>query len=144
MTSHRSTNAEAVQAASPRVLPVERSDRRLHECKLPEGVRLTHPQPVQRRMFGLLVWSFELAFEDAKLGTITHIERYEQQVADAVQMAWALRSLHAKARMMGADVPAESWAGKKSQSYARVGKARIPAREKSAAVVAAERYLRSA
>jgi hypothetical protein len=70
--------------------------KRLAECELPEGFRLITPTPRQYWIDSQLRWSFELAF-----GEHRHVARYIQQVADDVQMQWAIQDFTAELLFKG-------------------------------------------
>jgi hypothetical protein len=70
--------------------------KRLADCELPEGFRLVTKTPRQYWIDSQLRWGFELAF-----GEHRHIARYIQQVADDVQMQWAIADFTAELMFNG-------------------------------------------
>jgi hypothetical protein len=70
--------------------------KRLRDCELPEGFRLVTPIPRQYWIESQLRWGFELAF-----GEHRHVARYLMQVADDVQMQWAIQDFTAELLFKG-------------------------------------------
>jgi hypothetical protein len=71
-----------------------RNKPRLHECNLPDDVRLVDMYK-QQSIRGLLVRTFTLIYEgDKRIGPVTHVERYEPTIPDHIQMNWAIKALH--------------------------------------------------
>jgi hypothetical protein len=70
--------------------------KRLADCELPEGFRLTTPAPRQYWLDHQLRWCFELAF-----GEHRYVARYIQQASDEMQMKWAIQDFTAELMFKG-------------------------------------------
>jgi hypothetical protein len=70
--------------------------KRLADCELPEGFRLVTKTPRQYWLDQQLRWSFEIAF-----GEHSFVARYDQQVADDIQMQWAIADFTAELLFKG-------------------------------------------
>jgi hypothetical protein len=67
--------------------------RMLHlaDCTLPKGMRLVTARPRQAVVDGQMVWVFVLAYDESAKERWYHQQRFEAEIAEEIQMRWAIR-----------------------------------------------------